>query len=139
MLPEDPQRIIDRLIEFQRAVRDQIVASRRSAADMSAAMRATAADTIYAIDTVVEPMLDEFCREWSRTTPLVLIAEGIEGTDGVEGVKVFPDGARDEDAKLRLLIDPIDGTRGIMYDKRPAWALAGVAPNNGPLTRLRDI
>src|SRR6188508_2033987 len=26
-----------------------------------------------------------------------------------------------------------------MYDKRPAWALAGVAPNRGPATRLRDI
>ena len=36
-------------------------------------------------------------------------------------------------------MDPIDGTRGIMYDKRPAWALAGVAPNKGRSTRLRDI
>jgi hypothetical protein len=26
-----------------------------------------------------------------------------------------------------------------MYDKRPAWSLAGVAPNKGPGTRLRDI
>ncbi len=26
-----------------------------------------------------------------------------------------------------------------MYDKRAAWALAGVAPNKGPGTRLRDI
>jgi fructose-1,6-bisphosphatase/inositol monophosphatase family enzyme len=139
MLPEDPQRIIDRLIDFQRAVRDQVVASRRSSVDMSTATRATAADTIYAIDTVVEPMLEELCREWSRTTPLVLIAEGIESEGGVEGVKVFPDGAREHDAKIRLLVDPIDGTRGIMYDKRPAWALAGVAPNKGPGTRLRDI
>src|SRR4051812_20586680 len=129
MLPEDPQRIIDRLIEFQRAVRDQVIASRRSTIDMSQATRATAADTIYAIDTVVEPMLEDFCCEWARTMPLVLIAEGIEGDDGVEGVKVFPDGARADDAKIRLLVDPIDGTRGIMYDKRPAWALAGVAPN----------
>src|SRR5439155_24759564 len=30
-------------------------------------------------------------------------------------------------------------TRGIMYDKRAAWAWAGVAPNKGPGTRLRDI
>ena len=36
-------------------------------------------------------------------------------------------------------MDPIDGTRGLMYDKRPAWSLAGVAPNRGPDTRLRDI
>jgi hypothetical protein len=38
-----------------------------------------------------------------------------------------------------VIVDPIDGTRGIMYDKRAAWALAGVAPNKGPGTRLRDI
>jgi hypothetical protein len=68
----------------------------------------------------------------------VLIAEGIEGGER-EGVKVFPEGSNEEDAKIRVIIDPIDGTRGIMYDKRPAWALAGVAPNKGPSTKLRDI
>ncbi len=53
--------------------------------------------------------------------------------------RVFPHGTKESDAKIRLIVDPIDGTRGIMYDKRPAWALAGVAPNKGPGTRLRDI
>ncbi len=38
-----------------------------------------------------------------------------------------------------MIVDPIDGTRGIMYDKRAAWALAGVAPNKGSATRLSDI
>src|SRR5207244_2861702 len=79
------------------------------------------------------------CREWAKTTPLVLVAEGIENEGDVEGVKVFPEGSRQEDAVIRLIIDPIDGTRGLMYDKRPAWTLAGVAPNKGPNTRLRDI
>jgi fructose-1,6-bisphosphatase/inositol monophosphatase family enzyme len=69
----------------------------------------------------------------------VLIAEGIEGDDGREGIKIFPEGSREEDALIRLLVDPIDGTRGLMYDKRSAWALAGVASNKGPQTRLRDI
>ena len=58
---------------------------------------------------------------------------------GVEGIKVFPEGTKAEDAELRLIVDPIDGTRGIMYDKRAAWALAGVAPNKGDATRLSDI
>jgi fructose-1,6-bisphosphatase/inositol monophosphatase family enzyme len=35
-------------------------------------------------------------------------------------------------------MDPIDGTRGLMYDKRSAWALAAVAPNKGAATRLSD-
>jgi fructose-1,6-bisphosphatase/inositol monophosphatase family enzyme len=46
---------------------------------------------------------------------------------------------KDEDCTIRVIVDPIDGTRGIMYDKRPAWALAGVAPNRGALTHLHDI
>ena len=40
---------------------------------------------------------------------------------------------------FKLIIDPIDGTRGLMYDKRSAWALAGLAPQRGPATGLRDI
>src|SRR3954470_8558443 len=143
MLPVDPQNVVDRLKEFQRTVRDQVIASRQSHG-LHEVNRSSAADTIYQIDTVVEPILEEFCREWAKTTPLVLIAEGIEAAHGPEGhseegVKVFPEGSSESDAKLRLIVDPIDGTRGIMYDKRPAWALAGVAPNRGAATRLRDI
>ncbi len=137
MIP-DPDRVVDRLKEFQRATRQLLIDSRRQT-DLHAVSRASAADTIYAIDAVVEPVLEAFCREWARTTPLVLIAEGVESETGVEGVKVFPEGAREEDARICLIVDPIDGTRGIMYDKRAAWALAGVAPNKGPGTSLRDI
>ena len=127
-----------RLTEFQRHVRDALLRS-RGAAGLGEVSRASEADTIYRLDAFVEPMLEDFCREWSRTTPLVLIAEGVEGEGGAEGIKVFPDGAAEGDAVMRLVVDPVDGTRGLMYDKRSAWALAGVAPNRGPGTRLRDI
>jgi fructose-1,6-bisphosphatase/inositol monophosphatase family enzyme len=129
----DPQSIVDRLIEFQKHVRNLVISSRTSVG-MHEVNRASAADTIYQIDTVVEPAMEEFCREWAKTTPLVLVAEGLD-----EGAKVFPEGLAEEEAQIRVIVDPIDGTRGIMYDKRPAWALAGVAPNKGPGTRLRDI
>jgi fructose-1,6-bisphosphatase/inositol monophosphatase family enzyme len=138
MLPIDSQSVIDRLREFQRVVRDALIRS-RAGADLNAVNRATQADTIYQIDTVVEPLLEDFCREWGKTTPLVLIAEGIADETGREGVRVFPEGIREGQAQIRLIVDPIDGTRGIMYDKRAAWALAGVAPNKGPTTSLRDI
>lgn len=134
----DHQNAVDRLREFQRIVQQQLIRS-RNANDLNTVNRSTQADTIYQIDTVVEPLLEEFCHEWSKTTPLVLIAEGIENKQGEEGVKVFPEGTREDDAKIRLIVDPIDGTRMIMYDKRAAWALAGVAPNRGPATSLRDI
>jgi fructose-1,6-bisphosphatase/inositol monophosphatase family enzyme len=124
----------------QRTVRDLVVSS-RSSRGLHEVDRASAADTIYAIDAVVEPVLVEFCREWARTTPLVLVAEGLVDDEGHEVDQlVFPVGTRAEDAALRVIVDPIDGTRGIMYDKRSAWALAGVAPNRGPAApRLRDV
>src|SRR5258708_6624019 len=137
MIPIDPQDAVDRLLRFQAEVRGLLVQSRNTRG-LHEVNRDSAADTIYQIDAVVEPVLEAFCREWARTTPLVLIAEGVEDGER-EGVKVFPEDSREEDALIRLIIDPIDGTRGIMYDKRPAWALAAVAPNNGPQTTLRDV
>ncbi|MGN6505708.1 MAG: inositol monophosphatase [Tepidisphaeraceae bacterium] len=134
----NPQAIVDRLIGFQKLVRETLIASRSKQA-LHEVSHATAADTIYKIDTEVEPLLEAFCESWGRETPLVLIAEGLEDEEGREANKVFPAGTREEDALIRVIVDPIDGTRGIMYDKRPAWALAGVAPNKGPGTRLRDI
>ena len=138
MAISNAQSVLDRLIEFQGAVRDLIVASRKLEG-LHEVNHASVADTIYQIDTLVEPVLEEFCREWSKTTPLVLIAEGIHDADGNEGAKVFPEGTSADRAQIRVIVDPIDGTRGLMYDKRAAWALAGVAPNKGDATRLSDI
>jgi hypothetical protein len=136
---ENPQAIVDRLREFQRTVRDVIIES-RNAGSLHKVSRVSTADTIYKIDSDVDPILEKFCEEWGKETPLVLIAEGLEGADGTEAEHVvFPRGTTESDATIRVIVDPIDGTRGIMYDKRPAWALAGVAPNKGPKTRLRDI
>src|SRR5204862_3107387 len=91
-------------------------------------------------DAAGDPILESFCEAWGRSTPLVLIAEGLEDEHGHEVEhRVFPHGTREADALIRVIVDPIDGTRGIMYDKRAAWSLAGVAPNKGPSTSLRDI
>ena len=143
MLP-NPDDIVARLKAFQATVRSLLIDSRRSAvgaaADLHAVDRASSADTIYKIDAVVDPALVAFCQEWAKTTPLVLVSEGLEDEGGREVESLtFPLGSRAEDAEIRVIVDPIDGTRGIMYDKRSAWALAGVAPNKGPNTRLRDV
>jgi len=92
-------------------------------------------DTIYAVDRVSEELLIElFEREVAVRTPLVLIAEGID-----DGQVVLPRGSAAEDAVWRVVVDPIDGTRGIMYQKRSAWVLTGVARNRGDETNLRDV
>ena len=52
---------------------------------------------------------------------------------------VLPQGTSEKDALWRVIVDPIDGTRGLMYQKRSAWILTGVAPNRGPATSLEDV
>jgi fructose-1,6-bisphosphatase/inositol monophosphatase family enzyme len=92
-------------------------------------------DTIYAIDRVSETLLiDFFEREVAPFSPLVLIAEGLPG-----GQVILPRDATEDEAIWRVIVDPIDGTRGLMYQKRSAWILTGVAPNRGPNTNLQDI
>jgi fructose-1,6-bisphosphatase/inositol monophosphatase family enzyme len=92
-------------------------------------------DTIYAVDRVSEALLAElFEREIAGIAPLVLIGEGLPG-----GRVVLPRGATETDAVWRMIVDPIDGTRGLMYQKRSAWILTGVAPNCGPETNLQDV
>jgi fructose-1,6-bisphosphatase/inositol monophosphatase family enzyme len=118
-------------------IRDAVVAAcERSAYDDLARVAADdEGDTIYHVDRVSEELLVAFFeREIAPTLPLVLIAEGLDG-----GKIVLPRGTREEDARVRIIMDPIDGTRGLMYQKRPAWILTGVAPNRGPETCLRDI
>ena len=139
MLPVDPLEVVERLLQFQRTVRDMVVSS-RGKADHHQVRRSSTADTIYQIDTAVDPLLETFCEQWAKEIPLILVAEGLEDANGHEVPhRIFPHGTREEEAIIRLIVDPIDGTRGLMYDKRSAWALAGVAPNKGPGTRLRDI
>jgi hypothetical protein len=94
----------------------------------------TRGDTIYSLDASVEgailPILE---RELAPAASFVLIAEGL-----AEKPLVLP-GGRPEDARLKIIMDPIDGTRGLMYEKRSAWFLAGAAPNRGEATGIEDI
>lgn len=109
---------------------------------LSASIEASAAvtgvlggDVIYHIDRKGEELLVEWCEEQSRTVPFLLIAEGISES----GERVFPADADPETVPYRVIVDPIDGTRGLMYDKRSAWVLTGVAPNRGAGTSLSDL
>jgi fructose-1,6-bisphosphatase/inositol monophosphatase family enzyme len=119
-------------------VRDEVVATceRASLEDLARVDDdKSAGDTIYAVDRVSEELLLEFFEhEVAPRAPHVLIAEGIEG-----GQIVLPRGTSEAQALWRIIVDPIDGTRGLMYQKRSAWVLTGVAPNRGHETRLQDV
>lgn len=113
-----------------------IAASERSSHEqMAKIVEDGEGDTIFAIDRVSEEILIEFLeREVASRVSIVLIAEGLEG-----GKVVLPRGTNESDAVWRMLMDPIDGTRGLMYQKRSAWILTGIAPNLGDKTKLSDI
>lgn len=118
-------------------IRDTVVeACERTAIEsMSAVAREEEGDTIYAVDQISEELIVEFIeREIAVHAPIILIAEGLE-----TGQIVLPHGTDESQAKWRIIVDPIDGTRGLMFQKRSAWILTGVAPNKGPETNLADI
>jgi fructose-1,6-bisphosphatase/inositol monophosphatase family enzyme len=119
-------------------VRDAVVRACETAATADLAGVAAEddeGDTIYAVDRVSEQVLVEyFEREIAPRVPLVLIGEGLPG-----GRVTLPHGTREADAHFRVIVDPVDGTRGLMYQKRSAWILTGVAPNRGEETTLADV
>src|SRR5215813_10323535 len=137
-LLSDAAALLGPLRVLHERVRDHVVAAceRGALEDVSSVSDdASAGDTIYAIDRVSEDLLLEFFeREVAPAAPHVLIAEGISG-----GQLVLPRGTNEAQALWRIIVDPIDGTRGLMYQKRSAWVLTGIAPNRGPETSLQDI
>jgi fructose-1,6-bisphosphatase/inositol monophosphatase family enzyme len=121
--------------QLHNRVRDAVVAAteRQRLDELADIQRDEEGDTIYAIDVVSEDILLEFFEELSRDHSFVLIAEGLHGP------MVFPRGTSESSATWRIIVDPIDGTRGLMYQKRSAWILTGVSPNRGDATSLQDI
>ena len=118
-------------------IRDEVerASERASLEEMARVAKEESGDTIYAVDEISETLIVEALeKEVACHGPVVLIAEGLSN----EGI-VLPRGASEKNARWRIIIDPIDGTRGLMYQKRSAWILTGVAPNRGPLTTLADI
>lgn len=132
----DPHALLDPVLDLHRRVRDDVVAAteRQSMEALASVDRDESSDTIYAIDVIGEDVVSRFAERLTREHSFVLVAEGLAG-----GSRCYPEGRGEASADWRIIIDPIDGTRGLMYQKRSAWVLTGVAPNRGAATSLRDI
>jgi len=116
--PEDARRL---LCELGDHIRDVVVGARGM--DLAAIEGATAADTIFAIDRIADDtLLEWFDAHWRDVE---VVSEGLD-----DSVVVGHEPA------WTVIVDTIDGTRGLMYDKRPAWCLAAIAPRGGS---LRDV
>lgn len=112
---EDARALLCRLGDH---LRDAVMGAR--GIDMAVIDSETAADTIYAIDRIADDaLLGWFEEHW---TGVEVVSEGLEDPVVVGADPVWT-----------VIVDPIDGTRGLMYDKRPAWCLAAAAPHGGSL------
>lgn len=127
MTADDVRALLGELGTF---VRGQVLAGRGSAGDLAAVAGASAADTMYALDRLGDDgLLGWFRERWPGDEPARLVTEALD-----EPVVI----GRGE-PRWTVIVDPIDGTRGLMYDKRPAWVLAAAAPVGHGGARLSDV
>jgi fructose-1,6-bisphosphatase/inositol monophosphatase family enzyme len=129
----DARPLLQPLLDLHAQIRDQLVqaAEREDTAALAAVDRDEPGDTIYAIDVVAEATVTRFAEALAQEHSFVLVAEGLDA-----GRRSY---SRHGSADWVVIVDPLDGTRGLMYQKRSAWVLTGVAPNRGPDTSLADI
>ncbi|NDV63058.1 inositol monophosphatase [Puniceicoccales bacterium CK1056] len=126
------------LCELQNHLRKIICTARDAdtAQALAGVAEVTPADTIYEIDKISESAIVAwFAEHWPAELPVELIMEGAEA----HGAITIPKGTPIGETAWKCILDPIDGTRNMMYDKRAAWALAGIAPQRGGKNTLQDI
>jgi fructose-1,6-bisphosphatase/inositol monophosphatase family enzyme len=134
---DDIRQLLQPVRTLHEMIRASVVEAceRATSAELAAVVSEQEGDTIFALDRVSEELLiDFFEREVATLAPVLLIAEGLS-----DGQITLPRGTAQSDVVWRIIVDPIDGTRGLMYQKRSGWILTGVAPNRGPQTSLSDI
>lgn len=116
-----------RLCALGRTIRDEVVAQRaaRAPAELATVVGTVTADVIYEIDRISEArVLAWFDAHWPSSEPVRLVMEGVE--DGQ--LITFPDAAEAETVRWVCIVDPVDGSRNLMFDKRSGWVLAAIAP-----------
>jgi hypothetical protein len=100
-------------------------------ADLAAVAAETQMDTLFRIDEIAEKSLFEyFDAHQSQTPPFLLVGE-FETGEAITFGKGEP--------RYRVLFDPIDGTRWLMYAKNSGWILSGILPEKGEETRLAEV
>ena len=133
-----------RLCALGDAIRDEVLRHRleQGVESMAAVVGRVEADVLYRVDQVSEARVRAWLDEhWPADRPVRLVMEGVDDHETV----VAPTPATPDEAVAVLVIDPVDGTRNLMVDKRSAWALTALAParqrgvGGRPEARLGDI
>lgn len=137
-LPRSADYFLTQLAVLHDRLRARIYREGASSAidDLAKVADARGGDTIFGLDLHAEEELESFFSAWGEELPLLLIAEGFPD----DGGKTYPAGTSRHQVAFTCIVDPIDGTRGLMYQKRSAWILSGIAPAPaGTLPGLSDI
>src|SRR5579871_6497394 len=111
-LPRDASYFAHHLRALALQMREAVGSGIRGATieELSASTGDRGGDTIYRLDEHGESTLLTYCAEWGRDLPFLLVSEGLEG-----GGQVFPAHADPGRLAFTMIVDPIDGTRGLMY------------------------
>lgn len=120
------ENLRQRLLSLQSAIQLNVLHQQasQSSEELSHLTEITKADAIYQIDKVSEIfVLEWFANNWPENEPIEVLMEGIK-----DGSTTFPHGIPLEDTHYVCIIDPIDGTRCLMDDKRSGWVLTALAP-----------
>jgi hypothetical protein len=135
-LPQPPEYFLRHLRALALSMRTAVLGGVRAMdpEELAGIVGERGGDVIYRLDEHGEGALLDYCARWGDELPFVLVAEGLEG-----GRRVFPSEMAADEAAFTLIVDPIDGTRGLMYGKRSAWALFGIAPAHGRLGRTPSL
>ncbi len=140
-MPTDLDQLRVRLCALGDAIRDEVIdhRDRHGLEGLADVVGRVAADVTYGVDRVSEDRVFAwFASHWPADEPVRIVMEGVEDHELV----VFPADAAEDEITWLCVIDPIDGTRNLMYDKRSAWVLAALAPippGPGVEARFGDI
>jgi hypothetical protein len=132
-----------RLEQLGIAIRDEVLAHRTGGDPgvLAEVVGEVTADVTYEIDRVSEAGVIAWLRaRWPETEPMRLVMEGLEDDELV----TVPDGIDPARVRWVCIVDPVDGSRNLMFDKRSGWVLAAVAPasvapDGLPGARLPDV
>jgi len=112
------------LLQLGRFIRKQVLDGRKtSTLALNQVNRVSHADEVYELDVLAENGLHDFLNNAFQgfSIPVHWIMEGLDkpqhfGASSGAGHQAWS-----------LIVDPVDGTRCLMYDKRSAWVLSAMA------------
>lgn len=136
------ERLVDLSDRVRGAARGALIQAiaKGSLDELSRPAGAGAGDVTYGIDVPAEDAVSDWFEEVARSSPLSLLTEDAgwrhRGPDGLGGaceLGGFNHGGP------RISVDPIDGTRMLMNDLRPAWTVIGLAGRGAGAPKLSEV